>query len=137
MNGGISKCSMLKRSGRAHDSNGIDATMEGACAVLCPACLQPGRNLPSNWRESPPTKSWLYGLFVGIDTNFHLKCKIVSKDSMDPSLSNGWGYFVKETVYKAFLNSNSNINQEVSFLVVIISYTDLSNGSPLVRATMQ
>ncbi|KAG1827661.1 hypothetical protein EV424DRAFT_1537239 [Suillus variegatus] len=103
---------MLKRSGRAHDSNGIDATMEGACAVLCPACLQPGRNLPSNWRGSPPTKSWLYGLFVGIDTNFHLKCKIVSKDSMDPSLSNGWGYFVKETVYKAFLNSNSNINQE-------------------------
>lgn len=128
---------MLKQSGRAHDPNGIDATMEGACTVLCPACPQPGRNLPSNWREAPPTKRWLYGLFVAIDANFHLKHKIVSKDSVDPSLSNDWGYFVDEIAYKAFLNGNSDIHQEVSFLVVVISYTDISNRNPLVLATMR
>ncbi|KAG1823160.1 hypothetical protein DFJ58DRAFT_720087 [Suillus subalutaceus] len=105
---------MLKRSGRAHDPNGIDATAEGACTVLCPACPQPGKNLPSNWREAPPAKSWLYGLFVAINANFRLKWKVVSKDSVDPSLSNGWGYFIEESAYKAFLNDNSDVSQEKS-----------------------
>ncbi|KIK34338.1 hypothetical protein CY34DRAFT_98209 [Suillus luteus UH-Slu-Lm8-n1] len=105
---------MLKRSGRAHDPNGINATAEGACAVICPACPQPGKNLPSNWREAPPDKSWLYGLFVAIDANFRLKRKVVSKDSVDPSLSNGWGYFVEESAYKAFLNDKSDVSQEKS-----------------------
>ncbi|KAG2151533.1 hypothetical protein DEU56DRAFT_869093 [Suillus clintonianus] len=50
----------------SHDHNGIKATTEGACAVICPACPQPGKNLLSNWREAPPDKSWLYGLFVAI-----------------------------------------------------------------------
>lgn len=44
---------MLKRSGRGHDPVGIQATQEGECAVVCPACPQPGRNLPPNWREAP------------------------------------------------------------------------------------
>jgi hypothetical protein len=64
--------------------------------------------------------SWLYGLFVAIDANFRLKRKVVSKDSVDPSLSRGWGYFVEESAYKAFLDDNSNTSQEVSFLVVIV-----------------
>ncbi|KAG1772883.1 hypothetical protein EV702DRAFT_1048489 [Suillus placidus] len=59
-------------------------------------------------------QSWLYGLFLAIDANFWLKRKVVSKDSVDPSLSNGWGYFVKESVYKGFLNDNLNVNQEKS-----------------------
>ncbi|KAG1727882.1 hypothetical protein EDB19DRAFT_1897468 [Suillus lakei] len=105
---------MPKRSGRAHDPNGINATAEGACAVICPACPQPGKNLPSNWREAPPDKSWLYGLFVAINANFWLKWRVVSKDSVDPSLSNGWGYFVEESAYKAFLNDKSDVSQEKS-----------------------
>ena len=44
---------MLKRSGRGHDPAGIQATQEGECAVVCPACPQPGRNLPPNWRKAP------------------------------------------------------------------------------------
>ncbi|KAG2050456.1 hypothetical protein BDR06DRAFT_983999 [Suillus hirtellus] len=88
---------MLKQSERAHDPNGIDATTQGACV-----------------REVPSTKSWIYGLFVAIDTNFWLKQKVMSRDSMDPSLSNGWRYFVEESAYKAFLNDNSNVNQEKS-----------------------
>jgi hypothetical protein len=45
---------MLKRSGRGHDPAGVKNTQEGECAVLCPACPQPGKNMPSGWEAAPP-----------------------------------------------------------------------------------
>lgn len=36
----------LKRSARGHDSEGVEQTKAGELAVLCPACPQPGMNLP-------------------------------------------------------------------------------------------
>lgn len=57
--------------------------------------------------------SWLYAQFVAIDANFRLKRKKVSKDSVDPSLSKGWAYFVEETAYKDYLSHKGNIIQEV------------------------
>ncbi|KAG2349429.1 hypothetical protein BDR05DRAFT_972471 [Suillus weaverae] len=106
---------MLKWSRQPYDPKGVDSTPKGGCAVLCLACPQHDKNLPADWRKASPTDHWLYGLFVAIDTNFWLKQKVISKDSVDPSLSCGWGYFVKEHVYKAFLDNKSNISQEVSF----------------------
>jgi len=44
---------MLKRAGRGHDPGGVMGTQEGECAVLCPACLHPGKNLPPGWRDAP------------------------------------------------------------------------------------
>lgn len=44
---------LLKRSGRGHDPGGVEATQHGACAVLCPACPQPGKNLPNGWEDAP------------------------------------------------------------------------------------
>ena len=44
---------MLKRAGCGHDPAGVSATQEGECAVLCPACLQPGKNLPPDWQDCP------------------------------------------------------------------------------------
>ena len=38
---------MMKRAGRRHDNS------NGSCAILCPACPQPGINLPSNWEDAP------------------------------------------------------------------------------------
>lgn len=40
---------MLKRSGRGHDPNGVDATLQGELGIECPACPHPDRNLPDNW----------------------------------------------------------------------------------------
>ncbi|KAG1851314.1 hypothetical protein DFJ58DRAFT_842202 [Suillus subalutaceus] len=60
------------------------------------------------------TTSWLYALFVAIDANFCLKRCIVSKDSMDPSLSRGWAYFVEETAYKTYLQTCSGNTQQKS-----------------------
>ncbi|KAG1767651.1 hypothetical protein EDD22DRAFT_978118 [Suillus occidentalis] len=90
----------------------IDGTAEGDCAVLCPACPHPGKNLPADWKNGP--QQWLYGLFLAIDANFHLKRKVVSNENVDPSLSHGWGYFVEEEGYKSFLHSSTDIIQEKS-----------------------
>ncbi|KAG1779216.1 hypothetical protein EV702DRAFT_1216574 [Suillus placidus] len=103
---------MLKRSGQGHDPSGIGGTAEGECAILCPACPHPGKNLPADWKDAP--QQWLYGLFLAIDANFRLKRKAVSNDDVDPSLSEGWGYFVEEDAYKGFLHSSADSIQEKS-----------------------
>lgn len=43
---------MLKRSGRGQDPLGIESTMDGECAVECPACPHPGKNLPVDWQSA-------------------------------------------------------------------------------------
>ncbi|KAG1726897.1 uncharacterized protein EDB91DRAFT_1330912 [Suillus paluster] len=99
------------RSGRGHEASGIDGTAEGECAILCPACPHPGKNLPADWKDAP--RQWLYGLFLAID-EFRLKRKAVSNDNVDPSLSRGWGYFVEEDAYKGFLHDSADSIQEKS-----------------------
>jgi hypothetical protein len=44
---------LLKRAGRGHDpsEDRIAATKPGECALLCPACPHPGKNLPPGWEE--------------------------------------------------------------------------------------
>lgn len=49
-----------------------------------------------------------------MDANFRLKRKDVSKDSVDPSFSQGWSFFVEEKPYKEYLCNQANICQEVS-----------------------
>ncbi|KAF8222328.1 hypothetical protein L208DRAFT_1323193, partial [Tricholoma matsutake] len=44
---------LLKHMGHGHDPSGVKGTQEGECAVLCPACPQPGKNLPPNWKDAP------------------------------------------------------------------------------------
>jgi hypothetical protein len=126
---------MLKRAGRGHDPAGVNATQEGECTVLCPACPQPGKNLPEDWRQVPKSKvyvisllvastsdvvayRWLYALFLAIDANFRLKRKIISKDAVDPSLSRGWAYFVDDKTYQEHLTAHGKDIQEVSTVIV-------------------
>ena len=47
---------LLKRMGRGHSESGVNGTQEGQCAVLCPACPQPGVNLPLDWKERPESE---------------------------------------------------------------------------------
>ncbi|KAG1817907.1 hypothetical protein EV424DRAFT_1472791 [Suillus variegatus] len=110
----------LKHAGRGHDPHGVDAASAGACAVLCPACPQPGKNLPDNWENAPGTYqiiSWMYALFLAIDANFQLKRKLMSSDNVDPSLNAGWSYFVKDTAYKQYLSERGCEPQEKSTCV--------------------
>jgi len=111
---------MLKRTGRGHDPGGVANTKEGECGLLCPACPQPGINLPEGWESAAPEKRsdifhvtllvnsvymirWLYSLFLGLDANFRLKRKDISSDKRDGSLSMGWSYFVPNEPYKEHL----------------------------------
>ena len=47
---------MTKRSGRGHDPAGVSQTKEGECAVLCPACPQPGKNMLPGWEDEPKNR---------------------------------------------------------------------------------
>lgn len=47
---------LAKRGGRGHDPTGVDRTEPGQCAVECPACPHPGRNLPPDWDKIPEPK---------------------------------------------------------------------------------
>ncbi|KAG2111751.1 hypothetical protein DEU56DRAFT_935828 [Suillus clintonianus] len=105
---------MLKHFGRGHDPKGVKATGEGECAVLCPACPHPGKNLPEDWENVPLAKRWIYALFIAIDANFRLKRKVVSTNTADPGLSRGWAYFVEEDTYKQFLEDKMDVPQEKS-----------------------
>ncbi|KAF9506633.1 hypothetical protein BS47DRAFT_1305009, partial [Hydnum rufescens UP504] len=93
---------MLKRAGRGHDDSGVKGTQQGTLAVLCPACLHPGINLPSNWESVPPSQQFLYHLHVAVDTNFRMKNHF-KPGAPDPGLGTGWAYFVKNEEYKKFL----------------------------------
>lgn len=50
----------LKRAGGQQQSNGADDRELGSCAVVCPACPQPGRNLPDGWEAAPKEKGYVY-----------------------------------------------------------------------------
>ncbi|KAG1884716.1 hypothetical protein F4604DRAFT_1878684 [Suillus subluteus] len=105
---------LLKCSGRGHDPDGVEATQHGACAVLCPACPQPGKNLPNGWEDTPSEDRWKYSLFLAIDANFRLARKNVSSNKVDPGLNKGWAYFVEEKAFKKFLHDTGKQPQEKS-----------------------
>ena len=45
---------MLKHSGRAQDPAGANATKSGECAIVCPMCPQPGRNMSETYEDVSP-----------------------------------------------------------------------------------
>ncbi|KAG1821349.1 hypothetical protein EV424DRAFT_1511830 [Suillus variegatus] len=121
----------LKRSGRGHDPAGVDATQEGQLAVLCPACPQFGKNVLDDLTDVSPNQRWLHSLFLAIDANFRLKRRFISNDIKDPGLSRGWGYFVEEKKYKAYLHDHGDEAQEsacVSHSAVNMADTKASKG---------
>ncbi|KAJ6494088.1 hypothetical protein C8R47DRAFT_1176521 [Mycena vitilis] len=110
---------LLKRAGRAHstDNDRIHDTKAGECALLCPACPQPGKNLPPDWEKVPWEKSFLYALFLAIDANFRLKRKDVSSEAKDPGLTEGWAFFGEVKKYMAHLDEFWDQKQERSTCV--------------------
>ncbi|KAG1857820.1 hypothetical protein F4604DRAFT_1882980 [Suillus subluteus] len=97
--------------------NGVDATSAGECAILCPVCPHPGKNLPEGWEDASHDIRWKYALFLAIDANFRLKRKLVSSDNVDPSLNTGSCYFVEENAYKQYLSERGCEPQEKSSCV--------------------
>lgn len=111
---------MLKRSGRGHDPLGVESTVDGECAVECPACPHPGKNLPAKWKDAPETiryvlytarsqarahsntHRWIYALVLTIDANFKLSLKDKNIQS-DPALGDGWAHWVPRQEFYEYL----------------------------------
>ncbi|KAK6992523.1 CxC2 domain-containing protein [Favolaschia claudopus] len=96
---------MLKRGGRGHAVDGVDATTAGELAIRCPACPRPGINLPDDWESAPPEKRFLYLFFLALDACFRLKRRLISSALRDPGLGTGWSYFVEPEPYRKYLLS--------------------------------
>ncbi|KAG1888854.1 hypothetical protein F4604DRAFT_1877293 [Suillus subluteus] len=106
----------MQRTGQGHHPEGIAATEQGACAVLCPACPHAGKNLPDGWENAPSEirSRFIYALFLAIDANFRLARHNVSSDTVDPGLNHGYAFFVEEKAYKGFISSQAQAVQEMS-----------------------
>ncbi|KAJ7761388.1 hypothetical protein B0H16DRAFT_1456135 [Mycena metata] len=102
---------MLKRAARGHDPKGIANTQPGECALLCPACPQPGKNMAPDWESTPEDHRFIHALFVAMDANFRLK----RKD--DPGLGNGWVFFCEVKAYMEHVKNNWNQKQDRSHCV--------------------
>ncbi|TFK59692.1 hypothetical protein BDN72DRAFT_780402, partial [Pluteus cervinus] len=53
-------------------------------------------------------KRWIYRLFLATDTNFRLKRRKVCSEEADPSLGDGWAYFVEQEAYTAHITQFSD-----------------------------
>ncbi|KAJ7431719.1 hypothetical protein FB451DRAFT_1573587 [Mycena latifolia] len=109
---------MLKRAGRAHETDGIARTKPGACAIECPACPHPGKNIPPNWKDVPLEKRFLYALFLALDANFRMQRKDVSSETKDADLGNGLAFFGEVNAYMAHLAEHWDQPQPKSTCVV-------------------
>ncbi|KAJ6462254.1 hypothetical protein C8R47DRAFT_1225566 [Mycena vitilis] len=110
---------LLKRAGRGHSpaEDRVNETKAGEVALLCPACPQPGKNLPPDWDNLPFEKAFIYALYLAIDANFRLKRKDVSSEAKDPGLVKGWAFFGEVPHYMAHLAKFWDQKQERSTCV--------------------
>ncbi|KAJ7257987.1 hypothetical protein C8J57DRAFT_1135578 [Mycena rebaudengoi] len=108
---------MAKRAARGHAPGGCAATGAGECAVLCPACPHPGKNLPDDWAEKAEEHQFLYALYLAMDANFRLKRKDVSSEKKDPGLGEGWAFFCELKEYMEHVNAHWDQVQERSHCV--------------------
>ncbi|THU84098.1 hypothetical protein K435DRAFT_688224 [Dendrothele bispora CBS 962.96] len=105
---------MLRRGGRGNDGERtIDETRSGELAVDCIACPRPGINLPIDWENAPDNIKFIYMMFLAIDACFRLKRKRISSWDHDPSLQDGWAYFVENKPLLKWIESKKG-QKEIS-----------------------
>ncbi|KAJ7363735.1 hypothetical protein DFH08DRAFT_798215 [Mycena albidolilacea] len=96
----------LKRGGVGNDPDQCTAeTREGELAVDCLACPKLGVNLPEGWKQAPPEKRFLFTIFFTIDACFRLKRKKILNWLTDPSIQDGWSYFMRSLEYMEFVKT--------------------------------
>lgn len=116
--------------GFAHD---VEKTpLDGDLAEFCPACPQPGINLPANWQTHPDqlvifsvfhdTKylsnvlyRWRFMRSLVVDGNFKADHLIMKNPNDDVRLMDGEGYFVNQMPYQHHLNTAHVIKQASVF----------------------
>ncbi|KAI6008944.1 hypothetical protein EDC04DRAFT_2610794 [Pisolithus marmoratus] len=77
---------------------------DGGLALFCPACPQPGVNLPADWKVCYD-RDTIMRQYV-IDGNFTAQHMKMNKPELDVALSNGKGYMVAEVPYQSHLKQS-------------------------------
>ncbi|KAF8811081.1 hypothetical protein BYT27DRAFT_7221743 [Phlegmacium glaucopus] len=93
----------LKWAGYGTDSKPVDEVKAGELAIFCPACPQPGINIPAEWLEDP-ARHVLLCFFVA-DGNFKADHVQQKKAAGDVWLSEGSGMIPRSQEYLSFLKS--------------------------------
>lgn len=97
----------------------MEGTSQAGLAMECPACPQPGKNLPEGWEKVDANIAFKYALFLAQDANFRKRNGMVSSDARDPTLGQGWAYFVNKPEYiehvKKFVDSEEVSSSLISF----------------------
>ncbi|KAG1844233.1 hypothetical protein F4604DRAFT_1937641 [Suillus subluteus] len=99
---------LMKQAGRGNIMGGIYETEPGALAIKCPACPQPGMNLPEDWDKVEGSMKFIYYLIIAMDANFRLKNRNRSFSTADPGLHTGLAYFVPEKPYVKHILKNTS-----------------------------
>ncbi|KAJ7022257.1 hypothetical protein C8F04DRAFT_1272805 [Mycena alexandri] len=102
---------LLKRSGRGHDPTGAMGTGPGECALLCPACPHPGKNLPEDWKNGAEGKQWVF-----FEQQWMPPDRALLQEA-DPGLHSGWAFFCEVSAYMAHLADHWDKPQDRSTCV--------------------
>ncbi|KAH9035584.1 hypothetical protein EDB84DRAFT_1269414 [Lactarius hengduanensis] len=94
-------------SGLGHQPEG-ERSPDGAMAIFCPACPQPGINLPKDWKTLYPP--YLIRTFI-MDGNFSAEHMRHRSGEKDVALSAGMAFMANPNSYKAHLQSGQEIAQ--------------------------
>ncbi|KAI9443808.1 hypothetical protein H4582DRAFT_1807499 [Lactarius indigo] len=94
-------------SGLGHQSEG-ESCPDGAMAIFCPACPQPGINLPKDWKTLYPP--YLIRTFI-MDGNFSAEHMRHRSRDKDVALSAGMAFMANPDSYKAHLQCGKEIAQ--------------------------
>ncbi|KAH9008575.1 hypothetical protein EDB84DRAFT_1281054 [Lactarius hengduanensis] len=101
----------LKRrmeSGLGHQPEG-ERPPDGAMAIFCPACPQPGINLPTDWKTLYPPDQ-LIRTFI-MDGNFSAEHMRHRSGEKDVALSAGMAFMANPDSYRAHLQSGKEVAQ--------------------------
>ncbi|KAF8801026.1 hypothetical protein BYT27DRAFT_7227064 [Phlegmacium glaucopus] len=78
---------------------------DGELVNFCPACPQPGVNLPDDWKDDSARKRWAYKRIFVADGNFKADHVRQQNAAGDVWLSEGGGMMPKNEEYMSFLQS--------------------------------
>jgi hypothetical protein len=93
----------LKWAGHGHKQADPMNVTPGELAVFCPACPQPGINLPDNWLTDE--NRWVYQRFFVADGNFKADHVRQRNAAPDLWLSDGGGMMTRRAEYNDFLRT--------------------------------
>src|SRR6201999_1462923 len=97
----------LQSAGYTHQDKSPQQVSTGDLANFCPACPQPGINLPEAWQHDP--NKFVYRRVFVADGNFKAD-HVRQKNNMDIWLSEGGGMMPRQDEYAAFLQQAFEIS---------------------------